>query len=206
LRHVENSFRRANRSEKKGAETAPLSPSIGPCRPAPSAVAGAGGIVAARGPAAAAGRAIAATLLAAHVPLLALLALALLTLLALLPRLALLSLLALLPRLALLPLLALLAFLPPGLSLLALPIRLALLALLPLLILVLIRLVLGIAIRHGLGSVCWNAADGRRAAAYSQQSCRGGAQGACGTRERELVEWKGIEPSTFALRTRRSPS
>ena len=33
-----------------------------------------------------------------------------------------------------------------------------------------------------------------------------GSEKTWGTCAGELVEWKGIEPSTFALRTRRSPS
>jgi hypothetical protein len=92
------------------------------------------------------GAAIAAALLAAHVPLLALLVLPLSALLALLALLA----------LALLALSLLALLLPSGLLLLVLlPSRLALLVpLAPLALLIVVRLASGIAIRHGLGSVC----------------------------------------------------
>src|SRR6185437_3396140 len=63
----------------------------------------------------------------------------------------------------------------------------------------------GIAVRHGLGS------DGgkrprTRPLPEPQHSCRCEVGGDAERKRRELVEWKGIEPSTFALRTRRSPS
>jgi hypothetical protein len=129
--------------------------------------------------------AIAAALLAAHVPLLALLVLSLSALLALL---------ALPPLLALLALSLLALLLPSGLLLLVLlPSRLALLVpLAPLALLIVVRLASGIAIRHGLGSVCRKrppsggarlptrnnrAGDGRRGDVRSAGKGIGGVEG-----------------------------
>src|SRR6185312_12731918 len=110
-----------------------------------------------------------------------------------------LALLILLLARLLLPLLVLLALLP-------LLVLLALLALLRLLALALLALVLvGITlVAHGLGSNAWMEGGHATRSRTPTRNIRAADRPA--SQARELVEWKGIEPSTFALRTRRSPS